>query len=170
MVNLTVLLAGAGIEFQVGGSALLHALGLIDRVRDLDVVFRVGDRERIGRALEAATGEAPRFDVRQEPGFVSGWRGTHRFHGVELDMTAGIALEYPDGFVARLPFRPGRVWDLGGVAVPLAPLTEWLLVYRWHNPSRSELLAPLVPDADWRGLLEEIGAPEGFDGFRDGPS
>jgi hypothetical protein len=168
--QLTTLLVDEGIPFQVGGSALLHALGLVERVGDLDVVFRSEDRDRVGAALRAATGVVPVFDVRQEPGFVSGWRAKHDFRGVELDMTASIALEYPDGFVARLPFREGPGWDFEGTPIPLAPLTDWLLVYRYHDPERARLLAPLVPDREWFEFLDLIDAPPGFDGHRPAPA
>lgn len=164
LVEVTRLLAGAAIPFQVGGSALLHALGLVEEVRDLDLVFRPEDRDRLGATLERATGAVPAFDVRQEPGFVSTWRASHALGGVELDMTGGIALGYPSGFVARIPFTQGTRWDLDGEAVPLAPVADWLLVYRYHNPRRAVLIEPLVGPAEWRSLLGAIGAPAGFDG------
>ena len=81
-------------------------------------------------------------------------------------MTAAIALRYRSGFVARIPFRTGTTWDLDGTSVPLAPLTDWLLVYRHHNPMRARLLEPFVPEAEWSAFLDLIGAPPGFDGLR----
>jgi hypothetical protein len=164
LIEVTRLLADAEVPFQVGGSALLHALGLVDRVGDLDLVFRADDRRVLGRVLQRETGEAPAFDVTQEPGFVSTWRAKLAWRGVELDMTGEIALRYPDGFVARIPFTQGSTWDLGGVPVPLAPPADWLLVYRYHNPSRAALLEPFVPAERWRELLLAIGARHGFDG------
>jgi hypothetical protein len=166
LAALTRVLAGEDVPFQVGGSALLYALGLVDEVGDLDVVFRPEDRVRLGTALLSATGVPPVFDVGQEPGFVSGWRASHRFRGVDLDMTAAVALRYREGFVARLPFRDGSVWDVEGTPVPLAPLTDWLLVYRYHNPARAELLEPFVAVEEWVEFLDVLGAPTGFDGFR----
>jgi hypothetical protein len=164
LVEVTRLLDHAGIPFQVGGSALLHALGLVDQVGDLDLVFRSRDREDLSTTLERATGAPPEFDVVQEPGFASAWRARHAYLGTDLDMTGGIALRYPGGFVARLPFTKGTTWDLDGVAVPLAPLSDWLLVYRYHNPQRGRVLEPLVPPEQWAALLAAIGAPAGFDG------
>jgi hypothetical protein len=164
LVVVTELFQESGIDFQVGGSALLHALGLVERVGDLDLVFRSEDRTRLGDVLRQATGRSPAFDVRQEPGFVSTWRAAHRFRDVDLDMTGGIALEYPGGFVARLPHAEGSSWHIDGVTVPLAPLADWLLVYRHHKPGRAALLEPLVPAAEWDALLAAIEAPPGFDG------
>lgn len=164
LVEITRLFTDAGIPFQVGGSALLHSMGLVGRVGDLDLVFRPEDRDRLGRTLRRATGTPPVFDIRQEPGFVSSWRAGHRFGDVDLDMTGGIALGYPNGYVARLPFTPGSLWRLGEASVPLAPPADWLLVYRYHNPRRAALLEPHVPPAAWRALLAAIDAPEGFDG------
>jgi len=166
LTALTRLLGDARIPFQVGGSALLHALGLVDEVGDLDVVVRPDDRARLGAALRSATGASPVFDVHQEPGFVSGWRASHRFCGADLDVTAAVALRYRGGFVARIPFRTGTTWELDGVSVPLAPLTDWLLVYRHHKPTRARLLEPFVAKEEWVEFLDLIGAPPGFDGFR----
>ena len=67
--------------------------------------------------------------------------------------------------MARIPFTKGATWDLEGVAVPLAPLSDWLLVYRYHDPERGRLLEPLVPAGQWAALVAAIGAPEGFDGI-----
>ena len=46
-------LQAAGVPFLLGGSALLHALGLDVAVRDLDLVARPQDRG----ALETAAGD-----------------------------------------------------------------------------------------------------------------
>jgi hypothetical protein len=151
------------IDWQLGGSGLLHALGLVDRVRDLDVVFRAEQMEEVGSLVRDHTGLPPSFEAKQEAGFVSGFRGRHMWDGVELDMTAGIALDYGDR-VLRLPFESGGETTIQGEKVPLAPLAHWLLIYRFHNPERAQLLEPRVGEEAWAALLGRLGQPEGFTG------
>ena len=166
LVSLGRALGTAGIPWQLGGSGLLHAMGLVDTVRDLDVVFPPEAMDPMTVVLREHTGVEPTFTARQEDGFVSGFRGRHEWDGVELDVTAGITLDY-GGLVVRLPFSAGREWMFGGEVIPLAPLEQWLLIYRFHNPVRSRLLAPLVVDEAWESLVTGLGLPRGFTGFRD---
>lgn len=165
LTSLSRTLAQARIPWQLGGSGLLRALGLVDTVRDLDCVFPPSVMDRLQVVLIAGTGVVPRFDARQEDGFVSAFRGRHRWQGVELDMTAGIALDYGEA-VANLPFTAGDRWVVDGVPVPLAPLEQWLLIYRFHNPIRARLLEPFVDPARWRAFLRSLDMPPGFTGFR----
>lgn len=165
LASLSRALQQARIPWQLGGSGLLRALGLVDTVRDLDCVFPPAMQDRLQVVLIAGTGVVPRFDSQQEDGFVSGFRGRHPWQGVELDMTAGIALDYGDA-VAELPFTRGGWWEVDGVPVPLAPVEQWLLIYRFHNPLRARLLEPFVDPERWRAFLRSLDMPPGFTGFR----
>ena len=78
-------------------------------------------------------------------------------------MTAGIALDYGT-VVTRLPFVGGTEWQFQDESIPLAPLEHWLLIYRFHNPKRSESLEPLVSDEKWRKFVRAVGLPDGFTG------
>ena len=155
----------AGIPWQLGGSGLLFSLGLVDAVRDLDVVFPADVMDQLAEVVEESTGSAPSFSARQEDGFVSGFRGQHHWDGVELDMTAGIALDYGT-LTVRLPFEPGGLWMVGDEEIPLAPLDQWLLIYRFHNPERAALLDGAVGEPGWADLVARLGLPDGFSGYR----
>jgi len=157
LISLADDLGVASIPWQLGGSGLLCALGLVDTVRDLDVVFPGSAQPELAALLERATGFAPEFDDRQERNFHSGWRARHEYLGVELDMTAEITFDFRGGPTVRLPFEPGGTWDLEGRAIPLGPLPQWLLIYRHHNPVRAALLAPLVSDDDWNRMVSCLG-------------
>ena len=148
----------AGIAWQLGGSGLLFSLGLVDRVGDLDLVFPDGARDGLQGLLPSLGGAVPDFTAGQECGFVSGWRCRYRVDGQELDLTGAIALEI-EGGVVRLPFAPGPEWDLDGEAIPLAPLEQWLLIYRFHQPARAALLEEAVDEGAWRALCAGIGIP-----------
>lgn len=150
--------AECGIEWQLGGSGLLYSHGLVDNVRDLDLVFPPATGDRLIECLEELTGEAATLDARQEPGFLSGWRGKHMVDGVELDMTSRVTLEGPNGLV-HMPFETGGTWALEGRDIPLAPLTHWIVIYRHHNPSRAALIEPLVEREEWLAFATRIGVP-----------
>ena len=133
-------LAGAGIPFLLGGSGLLHHLGLDVPVRDVDLVLRSEDRGR----FEDAIGEWL-VCVSTEPGPVmrSAWVATLDVGGVEVEGLGGLAV-LSDGEVVRLPFRAaGTVW-VGDAEVPLADPAVWWAVYRAYKPERAELLEPLL--------------------------
>jgi hypothetical protein len=158
LVRLAMALHDAGVPFQLGGSGLLHVLGLVDRVGDLDLVFPSEARPALGEVLTRLTRSIPEFDAVQEPGFVSDWRCRHDLDGQALDLSGGVAMVV-DGRVVRLPFRPGALWDLGGVPIPLAPPEQWLLVYRVHGSNRAVLLAALVDPVAWQRQVRALGLP-----------
>ena len=112
-------------------------------------------------ALDELTGSRPRLNARQEPGFVSGWRGRHEVGGVELDMTSQVTIESTSG-VVRLPFEEGAAWDLDGRTIPLAPVTHWIVIYRHHNPDRAALLEPMIDAVEWSSFADRIGIPSDF--------
>jgi hypothetical protein len=146
----------ADIPVQLGGSGLLFALGLVEQVRDLDLVFPSEARPALAEVLLALTGTTPEFDADQEQGFMSDWRCQHEMDGQALDMSGGVALEV-NGEVVRLPFQPGSVWDLDGTPIPLAPLERWVVIYRVNGSNRADLLAPLVDPAAWERQVRELG-------------
>jgi hypothetical protein len=121
------------IEFLLGGSALLRALGLDVEVRDIDLMLRAEDRER----FEAATREWWR-ETTTDPGPVltSDWKATLEVAGVEVEGLGGL------GFAggARLPFRGEGEWH----GVPLAAPEVWYEAYLAYDPAKAALLEPLV--------------------------
>ena len=123
------------VPYQLGGSGLLYAHGRFDRVGDLDLVFPDSARSGLESVLRDEGGTAPDFDAVQEPGFVSAWRCRYDIDGQELDLSGAITLEI-EGRRVPLPFRSGDIWDLDGAGIPLAPVEQWMLIYRLHRPDR----------------------------------
>lgn len=148
----------AEVPFQLGGSGLLHAHGLVDRVGDLDLVSPGDARPAVGAVLTALSGRVPTFDAEQEPGFVSDWRSRHELDGQPLDLSGGVAVTI-EGRKVRLPFRRGATWDLDGRPIPLAPPEQWLLIYLVHGSDRAGLLAAMVDRAAWAALHRELDLP-----------
>ena len=133
-----------GIEFLLGGSGLLHALGIDVPVRDIDLMLRAGDRDR----FEAAAGDWL-VAVSTDPGPVltSAWKATLDVAGAEVEGLGGL------GFAGgpQLPFRRGGEWR----GVPLAAPEIWWSAYRMYKPDRARLLEPHVaPEARERILAE----------------
>jgi hypothetical protein len=139
-------LRAADVPFLLGGSGLLHALGLDVAVRDIDLMLRPEDRER----FEAAAGDWL-VEVTTEPGPVltSAWKATLEVDGTEVEGLGGL------GFAGgpRLPFRSGGEWR----GVPLAAPEIWWAAYRAYKPDRAALLESVVPLRAREQILAELG-------------
>ena len=136
-----------GVPVLLGGSGLLHALGLDVRVGDIDLVARAEDRAAV-EALSwwRGTTTAPTELMR------SAWKATLDVDGVEVDVIGGLAWLEGDR-VVQMQFRAEGEWE--GVA--LAPAAHWLLFYERYKPERALQLAPLVADDVRAAALAELG-------------
>jgi hypothetical protein len=133
----------------LGGSGLLWALGLDVRVRDIDLVARVSDREAVEALpwwMETTT--SPTELMR------SAWKATLDFEGVVVDVIGGLAW-WADGRVVAMPFRAEGEWE----GVSLSPAAFWLLLYERYKPDRAAVLAPVVGDERRAAALAELGLP-----------
>jgi hypothetical protein len=147
-------LDAAGVPLLLGGSALLHALGLDVAVRDLDLVARPQDRA----AAEAAAGEWW-VETTTAPTalFRSPWKARLGVGGAEVELLGGLAWTLADGGPAvTMPFRAEGAWRCGDVEIGLAPAAHWQLLYERYRPERAEQLARLVPAAARAAALEEL--------------
>lgn len=140
-------LRAAGIEFLLGGSGLLYALGIDVPVRDIDLMLRPDDRKR----FEAAAGDWL-VEVTTSPGPVltSAWKATLEVDGCEVEGLGGL------GFAGgpMLPFRAGGEWR----GVPLAAPEIWWAAYRAYKPDRAVLLEPFVDAGARRRIEAELGS------------
>jgi hypothetical protein len=134
------------VPFLLGGSGLLHALGIEVTVRDIDLMVRARDRA----AFEAAAG-GWLVGVTTDPGAVltSAWKATLEVGGTEVEGLGGL------GFAGgpELPFRAGGTWR----GVPLCAPEVWWAAYRAYKPERAALLEPHVPPEARARILEELG-------------
>jgi hypothetical protein len=146
LAALRAVVARLAAPVLLGGSGLLHALGLDVTVGDIDLVAREEDRAVV-EALPwwRATTTEPTELMR------SAWKATLDVDGVEVDVIGGLA--WLDGDrVVRMPFRAEGEWE--GVA--LAPAAHWLLLYERYKPERARQLAPLVGEAARAAALAEL--------------
>ena len=149
-----VRLRESGIPFLLGGSGLLHALGLAVIVRDVDMVVPASERERVEAAL--APGDWWRgLDTAPQGIFRSPWKAALEVGGVDVDVIGGLAYATEAERVVEMPFRPAGTWRCGSAEVPLAPPEHWLLLYERYRPERAAGLARVVSgDARARSLAE----------------
>lgn len=143
----------ADVPFLLGGSGLLHALGLPVSVRDLDLMARPQDHDALREAAgDWWQGSAHDLDERHR----SDWLATLRVAGVAVEVMAGLAVVI-GGEVVALPFRQGGMWSAEDVEVPLAAPEVWWLVYRGTKPGKAALLESVIPVETRQALLEELG-------------
>jgi hypothetical protein len=150
-------LQAAGVPFLLGGSALLHALGLDVEVGDVDLVARPGDRA----ALEAAAGDwLASVSTEVTPLFRSPWKAELAVGGTQVEVLGGLAWTPAPGSdrVVAMPFRAEGTWRCGAAEVPLAPAAHWLLLYERYRPERAARLAPLVTPAARAAAEAELSA------------
>jgi len=130
-------LQGAGVPFLLGGSGLLHALGLDVTVRDIDLVARPEDRERV----RAAAGEWWRgVDTSHTELFRSAWKAQLDVGGVDVEVLGGLAWAEGDS-VREMPFRAAGTWRCGAAEIPLSDPASWRALYERYKPDRAALLA-----------------------------
>jgi hypothetical protein len=140
------------IPFLLGGSGLLHALGLPVTVGDIDLVLRPEDRER----LRASAGDWWRSLTTEPTALMrSDWKAGLEVDGVEVDAVGGLAWAAGER-VVRMPFRAEGTWRCGAADVPLAPAAHWLLLYERYRPERAAALASQVTPAERLAALREL--------------
>lgn len=116
-------LDAAGLPVAVGGSAILAAHGLIDTVRDWDVITH-GEAAVVEAALERA-------DVRwrhmpgAEPPYATERRYVVSTADHEIDVLVGFAVWDGDR-VVTVPVRSTRTW----LGLPIADPDAWVTAYR----------------------------------------
>ena len=142
-------LNAAGVEWRLGGSALLAILGVDVEVHDLDVTVAADALDAVEAACghwirERHVGDAP-------PPWCSDWLLTAQIGGTEVDLIGGFCLVGPSGRT-RVPQDLGGVIDVDGVEAPLADPAVWWWVYRTYRPAKAAALAERIP----RHRLDEV--------------
>jgi hypothetical protein len=125
----------AGLPVALGGSGLLAALGLTDRVRDWDLTTDA-PAEAVTAALSGETSALPGTLPGALPGTLSGHDVLHADHKLafadgELEIILGFAFFTPAG-VVRIPTRVHERRD----GLPLASPEGWAVAY--HLLGREE--------------------------------
>lgn len=122
-----------GIPASLGGSGLLAALGLVDRVRDWDVTTDADPSavEAVLADLELPCTRAPRREPFATQGCFVVDAGEH-----SIDVLARFAFDTPAGVVPIATVTSGT-WR----GVPLGGVQEWALAYRlMGRPDRAAAL------------------------------
>lgn len=124
------------VPYLLGGSGLLHAHGLIDQVRDLDLMLPAAALERFRAATEHWWVDVSTDDL---PPYASAWKATLDVTGVQVEGIGGFAVIGPEGAIT-IPFEQDGSWDVDGMIIPLASLDAWRTIYSVVKPERLSLL------------------------------
>lgn len=116
-------LQAQGAVAAVGGSGLLAALALIDRVRDWDITTDA-PTPAVQAAL-SATGLPVVATAARDGRYATRARFVVRGAGHDIDVLVGFALR-DQGQVVPLPTRITRIWH----GLPIADPQVWLQAYR----------------------------------------
>lgn len=134
-------LAWAGVSSVVGGSGLLASLGLVDRVRDWDLVTD-GDPALVARVVERLGFPVQRrgpTGVFRTAQCLTVAAGDH-----EIDVLIGFQLAGPEG-VVPIPAHAGARWQ----GLTMARPEQWEVAYRlMGRPERAALLREFMAAAE----------------------
>jgi hypothetical protein len=155
--SLALALDGAHLEWRLGGSALLAAIGLTEEIGDLDVTVPADALEDVRRVcepwlVEVVVGDAP------EP-WCSDWLVRLRIGDTEVDVIGGLCVRTTAGPVP-VPQDLGGHLDIDGVPVPLADPAVWWWVYRAYRPAKADRLAEVVDPARRDAIEQRLGPPQ----------
>lgn len=156
LVVLASALRAHGLEWRLGGSGLLAALGLTDEVGDLDLMVRA---DQLTRARNAAEKWIVELDTGPPPApWCNEWLLRLEVEAIPADVVGGMCVATPDGRV-EIPLELGGYLDLAGEAIPLADPAVWWWVYRAYRPVKAALLEPVVPAARRAVIERRFGPP-----------
>ncbi|MFQ5968188.1 MAG: hypothetical protein ACE5MI_11355 [Acidimicrobiia bacterium] len=130
-------LAGSGVRYQLGGSAMLALRGIPVDIHDLDLVFPVSARDLVAVAL-ADWWEG--FTTIDHPIFSSDWYARVKVDDVPVDLVGGFKIKGEE----PLPFRDDEAVRVAGTEIPLAPVDVWIRIYQKYDRAKAELLAQLL--------------------------
>jgi hypothetical protein len=142
-------LNAAGIEVALGGSGLLHSLGLIQVVHDWDLTTDAAP-ERVLAAVEGLTWEEVPYGSIP---FASAYRLEIALTGCQVDMMVRFAITTAEG-VCALPTFPCGAWQ----GVPTGSPEVWAVAYRLmqRHPKADLLSAYLREHGARRTVVERL--------------
>lgn len=137
-------LAACGVEFVVGGSAMLACRGVDVTVGDLDVCVSAEHLENVCAAFGAERSHVS--DDAPDP-WKSAWllaTAVDTSAGpVPVDVMGDLAIVV-DGVVVHFPARADDVVAVSGVPVAFDSMWHWYHLYRVHDPARAALIAAVA--------------------------
>lgn len=144
--SIVAALEARGMRVAIGGSAVLAAHGLVDRVGDWDVTIDA-DPDAVAETL-AELGLDVEDATSGEPPFATGRRLVVTAPDHTIDVLVGFALREA-GERIPIPVRVGSRW----LGLPIAHAEDWERAYRLlGRAERAESLARRSADAsDWMG-------------------
>ena len=136
-----------GLDWAIGGSTLLHHIGIEPNPSDLDLVVQ---EEHFVSAVERLTATLGTGTRPLDPNYLSKHFARFRSNdGTFVDLMAGIASRTPNGIVTW-NFLPSRILLREGLPWMLAE--DWLELYALFNrPRRVEQLKAYLASSGPRG-------------------
>ncbi len=144
----------AGVEWRLGGSAMLAARAFPVEVGDLDVTVSADTLAAVEEAcrpwlVETLPGPAP-------PPWCSDWLIRLVVADVDVDVIGGFCVQTDRGRVPVPDDQDGSL-HLEDLEVPLADPAVWWWVYTHYKPEKARLLAEVVPAERRRELERRLG-------------
>lgn len=128
LLKIARVLNEAEVIWGVGASLMLHSLGLVEEVNDIDIMVDIKDKEKAVEALEKIANHIPTL---QKDEYETRYFGTFEVDGTDLDVMSGFRIKHSDG-VYEFPMDGQSVVKIDvidGHRIPYTSLEEWLVAY-----------------------------------------
>jgi hypothetical protein len=137
-----------GITAALGGSGLLHSLGLVDSVRDWDLTTDAPLEQ-----VSAALGDIPWHMVRHgDQDYGTAYRINITPDGADIDLMGSFAVRTEAG-LCRLPTLVSSVWN----GVPVGSPEVWAVAYQLiGRPPKAQLLSDYLHRNGYRSEVKAV--------------
>lgn len=145
-------LTSARVPHAVGGSVLLHAMGVEIVPGDVDILASVHCRRAVSDALtwRRLGGPKPSEFVR------STWIDRYQAPGAVVEVIGDMTVQVGEHRLL-VPIGGEESISVNSVDVPLGDPAAWLAVYRVIRPERAEALAAVLRDAGTAPADHRVG-------------
>jgi hypothetical protein len=128
LLKIAKILNEAEVTWGVGASLMLHSLGIVEEVNDIDIMVAIKDKDKAVKVLEKIANHIP---TPQKDEYETRYFGTFEVDGTDLDVMSGFRIKHSDG-VYEFPMDEQSVVKnevIDGIRIPYTSLEDWLVAY-----------------------------------------
>ncbi len=159
LVEIAGLLDAAGVEYYIGGSAMLSLEGFDVPVGDIDLVVAAESRPLI--ELIFIEHQVRQSKLPWHSSWLLGATWGTGDEAIAIDIIGDLALEI-DGVIAQFPIAGLETVSVGDTEIKLGPLRHWYHLYRVHSPEKAKMIAGWLTDEEIMTGAAELGISDSF--------
>lgn len=128
LIKIAKVLNQAHVKWAVGASLMLHSLGLVEDVNDIDIVVALEDIDKVIEVLESIATHIP---VPNKEEYVTRYFDSFNVDGVDMDVMAGFRIQHTEGIYEFLLDDASivRRQTIEGIEIPYTSIEDWYVAY-----------------------------------------